>query len=296
MSFDMPFGESNFMGKHTNAAAALAFIQGENWDTNKDGTGSPESGTTYYNTTINQLLYWNGSAWIDANTPMTLDIQGIGLTWLNADQVQIEIGLCKNDTNYNYINVVAPITVDITALGLNGLDVGVEAASTWYYIWIIKNPTTQAIGSLFSLSAVAPTMPAGFTEKRRIGSVYNNLLLNIPDFITTLKGNRRTLIWAAGPFVIFAGVAAVMTPISCSAGIPPTSTYGIFSLGGQWIANGFQIQFRRNGGGFTFIMIGYDNQSFTGIIPTDAAQNIEYMVVTPGAIAYAYVQGFEEDI
>lgn len=51
--------------------------------------------------------------------------------------------------------------------GANGLDVGAansQTASTWYYLHVIWNETTDARAGLLSLSATAPTLPAGFTH------------------------------------------------------------------------------------------------------------------------------------
>ena len=53
------------------------------------------------------------------------------------------------------------------AVGANGLDTGVLAASSWYSIWVIWNGATAA--GLLSLSAAAPTMPSGYTHKARVG-------------------------------------------------------------------------------------------------------------------------------
>jgi hypothetical protein len=66
------------------------------------------------------------------------------------------------------------VTIDITVTGANGRDAGSEAANTFYYIWIIRNPSNGNVRGLFSTSATAPTMPSGYTQKRRVGAVRNN--------------------------------------------------------------------------------------------------------------------------
>jgi hypothetical protein len=55
-----------------------------------------------------------------------------------------------------------------TAAG--GLDTG-AIANTTYHIWLIKRLDTGVVDVLFSTSATAPTMPADYTAKRRIGSI-----------------------------------------------------------------------------------------------------------------------------
>jgi hypothetical protein len=61
MAFKLPYRQNHYMGEHANDAAALTFIQANDWDTNKDGSGTPEQGMVYYNTTTNRL-YWYSSA------------------------------------------------------------------------------------------------------------------------------------------------------------------------------------------------------------------------------------------
>lgn len=78
-------------------------------------------------------------------------------------------GVFRIDQSYAY-----SCTVDITGGTFNastgGIDTGAVAASTWYYHWIIYNPTTNTPSCLDSVSSTAPTLPAGFTFKARVGA------------------------------------------------------------------------------------------------------------------------------
>ncbi|HEY9764572.1 MAG TPA: hypothetical protein V6D07_18740 [Trichocoleus sp.] len=58
-----------------------------------------------------------------------------------------------------------------TANNGGSLDTGTKTNSTWYHAYLIYNSTTKEVAHLFSLSATAPTMPSGFTYKRRIGAI-----------------------------------------------------------------------------------------------------------------------------
>lgn len=60
-------------------------------------------------------------------------------------------------------------TLTLTTNGANGLDTGSLASASGYYVFVIYNPTSGTIAVLASLSATAPTMPAGYTYKRRVG-------------------------------------------------------------------------------------------------------------------------------
>lgn len=65
MSFKAPYGQHTDIGEHAGEAAALTWIQAQNWDTNKDGSGNPENGMFFYDTSANQKkVYVNGS-WDD---------------------------------------------------------------------------------------------------------------------------------------------------------------------------------------------------------------------------------------
>lgn len=54
--------------------------------------------------------------------------------------------------------------------GNGGLDTG-SIANTTYHVWLIQRSDTGVVDALFSASATAPTMPANYDRKRRIGSI-----------------------------------------------------------------------------------------------------------------------------
>lgn len=55
--------------------------------------------------------------------------------------------------------------------GNGSLDTGAIANNTWYHAFAIKRPDTSVVDFLTSLSPTAPTMPANYTLKRRIGAM-----------------------------------------------------------------------------------------------------------------------------
>ncbi len=61
-------------------------------------------------------------------------------------------------------------TINLGATGVDALDTGTIAIDTWYAIWVVAKPdgTTKCIAST---SFTAPTMPATYTFKARIGAV-----------------------------------------------------------------------------------------------------------------------------
>jgi hypothetical protein len=63
-----------------------------------------------------------------------------------------------------------------------GLDTGTKSVNTWYYAYAIYNPTTNVIDIIFSASPTSPTLPSGFTKKRRIKGAF---------FLTNASANIR---------------------------------------------------------------------------------------------------------
>jgi hypothetical protein len=55
-----------------------------------------------------------------------------------------------------------------------GLDTGSIANSTWYHFYLIRRPDTGVVDVVFSTNASLPTLPANYTQYRRIGSGRTN--------------------------------------------------------------------------------------------------------------------------
>jgi hypothetical protein len=102
--------------------------------------------------------------------------------------IDISVGIARNDDNDGDIVLATALTKQIDAAwsaGTNagGLDTGTVAADTWYYPWAIYNPTTFTEDALLSLSQTSPTLPSGYTKKRRIrGAVLTDGSANIIPF------------------------------------------------------------------------------------------------------------------
>ncbi len=133
---------------------------------------------------------------------------------IDADSVTLASGAATFDA------LSVNLTADITASGANGLDTGSEANSKWYAVWVIYNGTTVA--SLLSLSATAPTMPSGYTYKRRVGWVYNGSGGDLDDFIQ--RGRIHTLIGNSS--VLSGGTSASFAVLSPA--VPTTAVGGGF--------------------------------------------------------------------
>lgn len=107
--------------------------------------------------------------------------------------------------------------------GNGGLDTGAKANNTWYYLWLIQRTDGTVTDALFSLSATAPTMPANYSRKRRIGAVR-----------TDGSGNIRAFSQYGDRFIFAVPVTDVNTTIGTSASLltltlPPIQVTSIFN-------------------------------------------------------------------
>ncbi len=103
---------------------------------------------------------------------LTLNTAGSSAT------MSIAAGQAADSTNADLMTLSSSISKTTSAwavgTGNGGLDTGSIANSTWYHFYEIKRPDTQVVDVLFSVSASAPTMPANYTLKRRIGAGLTN--------------------------------------------------------------------------------------------------------------------------
>jgi len=62
MALTAPYRQHHYLGEIATESAALTFIQANKWDSTNDGTGDPQNGMLFYDTTLNVLkVYANGS-------------------------------------------------------------------------------------------------------------------------------------------------------------------------------------------------------------------------------------------
>lgn len=132
----------------------------------------------------------------------------------------------------NTYQVLRGVSINPTfaTAGANGLDVGAansQTASTWYSVWVIWNGATTA--GLLSLSATAPTMPAGYTHKARVGWVKTDATANKYPLGFTQAGRIVQPKVAAGSNLaslqlMASGNVTYPTAVAVGSFVPPTAT------------------------------------------------------------------------
>ena len=97
-------------------------------------------------------------------------------------KIDVSAGACADDTNAVIVSQAAPATIDCTTTGAWGLDTGILGSNTWYHIFkIMKADGTDSV--VASTSPSSPTMPSGYSYKRRIGSFKTDGSAHIVGFI-----------------------------------------------------------------------------------------------------------------
>jgi hypothetical protein len=98
-----------------------------------------------------------------------------------ASNIDIDVGSACSDDNTTMMVLASPFIKNCTSAWAAGsgassgaLDTGSLAASTWYHVYLIERTDTYVVDVLISTSATSPTMPSGYTKKRRIGSFKTN--------------------------------------------------------------------------------------------------------------------------
>ena len=189
MAFDFP-----------NAPTIGQTYQGYVWDGQAwQVQGAAAYGAVRYD--IAQGLTTSQKQQARANIAATLrgHIFGLALSTAGSSATfSVALGAAADNTNLELLTLPAAIskTTAAWAVGtaVGALDTGTIAASTWYHAHLIRRPDTGVVDVLVSLSATAPTLPANYTQSRRIGSMKTNASSQWISF----SQNGDEFLWTTG--------------------------------------------------------------------------------------------------
>jgi len=90
----------------------------------------------------------------------------------------ISAGVAPDLTNGYAMRLASAYTKTTSAWAVGSatgsLDTGAIANSTWYHVYLIRRPDTGVVDVIISTSAGSPTLPANYTQYRRIGAMLTN--------------------------------------------------------------------------------------------------------------------------
>ena len=175
-----------------------------------------------------------------------------------ASTLEITTARVGAEDGTSILEVSAPITVDITNSGANGLDVGAESPDTWYYIFLLrKNDGTTA--GLLSANLLAPTIPGTYTSERLLGAVRNNSASDFrwfyqkDDVVKTdqaasvLATNITPAAFAALSTITVVPIGGIVKDVTYNTLLlAPTgsgnATTGFFSIDGSTVVDSIRLQ------------------------------------------------------
>jgi hypothetical protein len=277
--------------------------------THQDG-GSDEVATTI--PTADSIPKAGSDGTLDANwIPLPAGFLLTKMTYVLPQSISIGgpgapvVSSVRNSTNTTNIKWTGTIVIDITTSGVNGLDTGAEAASTWYAVFVIAGGGNPVAG-LLSTSSTAPTLPGSYTVFRRIGWVRNGAASDFLVFLQFGTGTDRVQYWTENQTVLAVltnGAATTFTALSLATRVPPTSTnaylrathdagstgdYVSFRIGGSSLSDPATRVTGGTGGG------GEGSDFFW--IPTNSSQSIDYQNSSATEETDVWVLGFFESI
>lgn len=149
-------------------------------------------------------------------------IDGLALSTAGASATfGVAAGSAADSTNVDALTVASAITKTTSAWavgsGNGALDTGVVANNTWYHVFLIKRTDTDVVDAVVSLSPSTPTMPSGYTLKRRIGSMLTDGSGNWRKFVQI--GDR--FLWSIAFGELSAASIGTAPSTRTLGGVPP---------------------------------------------------------------------------
>lgn len=210
------------------------------------------------------------------------------------NDIDISSGFCWNDSLTVKLQLTSTLVKQLDAAwasGSNagGLDTGSKAVSTWYHVFLISNGTTT--DALFSTSATSPTMPNGYTYKRRIGSVKTDSSGNILGFYQV-----SDYFWFNSVIVDLFTHAQVTNYTDIVLSVPPLCVGMINFMVGEFEGSNqtcyFYIKSKVNNAEIMPVATvgGWDQNYMHTLV--DSSSKVQYKIPTQSTSTYIYTMGF----
>jgi len=212
-------------------------------------------------------------------------------------------GQCRDVNNVFDITLNAPVTIDLARSGVNGLDTGVPAASTWYDVFVISDPIlANPTAGLLTLQGNAPALPFNYSAYRRVGSIRLGVTTLIAPFFQAGTHQHRFYQWDGSINVLSGGAAINWAAIDLSNAIPARTTPIYMDV--IWMADavGVELDFRPGGSVQSTAISMNSNGAFVNTFPSIKilslvvanVPTIEYQFSGAGQSLSINVTGFDD--
>lgn len=177
------------------------------------------------------------------------------------------------------------ITFNPSSVGEGGLDAGAEAASTWYYLYLVPKATDDTLLVLRGSTSDPGTGPSGYSYWKYVGAVYNDSSSDLRKFHHTGIEFRYDYITdvAAGWPAIGTGYKA-KGDFSLTDGVPKTATFAHLFMQiarDSNTGNTVTAKVYIDGATYKFTQLqvangAYDGAMITFSIPMSSSQKVQY--------------------
>lgn len=175
-------------------------------------------------------------------------VNKFNLAWVSTTTMTVSNGGARDSTNSNDILLAAPVTINGTFVGPNGVDVAAIVASSFYAVYVIASSTSvetsadelsgadaavnpYPAAALLSLASnAAPFLPYGYDMYRRVGWVLTDSSSHFLKFWQYGAAEERSYYYDVGISALSAGAATSFTAINLATSVPPRVTQVLFDI------------------------------------------------------------------
>jgi hypothetical protein len=119
-------------------------------------------------------------------------------------------------------------TINLSTIGVNGLDTGTLQPNATYHIFEIKDLTNNLVKTITSTSLVSPTLPSGFTKKKHIFSFITNSSSQLRTMQIFNIGNNQYYISYTNPIAEFVPTTVSNTGTNLQLTVPSNIEVKVF--------------------------------------------------------------------
>ncbi len=144
-------------------------------------------------------------------------------------KIDVGVGSALATDGQNYITLGDAVTIDAGVNGVNGLDTGDQAASTWYNIFVVgSSNNNKQTCMMISTSATDPVLPEGFDIFKKVGMIYSDASTHFLLGFWVGDSNFRQFFHAASVKVLNDGTSATLAAISLDTAVPPVQNTPVY--------------------------------------------------------------------
>lgn len=210
------------------------------------------------------------------------------------NDIDFSAGACFSSDATNWPMVGAAMTKQLDAAWAAGTNAGgrmsaAAIANTTYHYYMIRNPTSGAVDYGFDVSATAPTLPAGYTQYRRILSIPREAgsiigfrqVGNVVKRVSAATDRSSTAALAASLLTLSVPIGIQVQPILIASLAIAASSDITNSIADAAAAIPFPFNNALTGAGSTAKSVG---MLTSGVLTNTSGQILYSVVITAGTI------------